>query len=496
MDEEATLMPEPRQSSAAVYRFIGHLDRLKPTRNGFEARCPGPIHKSGDRHASLSVSEGYDGRVILKCHAGCSTESIVQALGLTMADLFEQRGGGPKKYRFNVVAPNGTVATHMREEKANGKKSIWWEVNGKQELGGIPLATLPLWRADSIADLPMDALIFVTEGELKCESLWNRGLFAVGTVTGGGEKCPSKESLEPLRGRTVALWPDNDAPGHKHMLLVAEALKGLDCTIRWVEWPDAPEKGGVSALYRATGSIAFPAVARVVLGVAPDPNDETRRLLLPVKMNIGKISTGIGYRIETAQRTILRHVSDDDQPPVLKWDLEPVTVDATSALDRTGTAQELGASAEVKSVLTELLADGRVPATRCKTVIRESTGVTSETTLSRARRDLGVKVRREGYGEGGTWYWELPSIDTHTRARINGPQSMESMDSKESMAEPIPSIDTNGSNDYKESKALTRARVCEGCGGPVPHPHTTRCDTCASAWRNPVNKGDNSELPF
>jgi putative DNA primase/helicase len=250
---------------------------------------------------------------------------------------------------------------------------------------------------------------------------------------------------------------------------------------------------GVSALYRATGSIAFPAVARVVLGVAPDPNDEQRRLLLPVKMNIGKISTGIGYRIETARTSILSRVSDEDQPPVLLWDSEPVTIDASSALDRNGTAQELGASAEVKSVLTELLADGRVPATRCKTVIRESTGVTSETTLSRARRELGVKVRREGFGEGGTWYWELPSIDTHTRARINGPHSLEPMDSKQSMDSSIPSIDANGSNDYKESKALTRARECKNCGGPLPHPHTTLCEKCSSEWRNPINKGD---LPF
>jgi hypothetical protein len=37
------------------------------------------------------VAEGHDGRVLLKCFGGCTTDRIVAALGLTMRDLFVRR---------------------------------------------------------------------------------------------------------------------------------------------------------------------------------------------------------------------------------------------------------------------------------------------------------------------------------------------------------------------------------------------------------------------
>jgi hypothetical protein len=49
----------------------------------YSAKCPG--HE--DREASLGV-KGGDRGIILKCHAGCTAEAIVAALGLTLADLF------------------------------------------------------------------------------------------------------------------------------------------------------------------------------------------------------------------------------------------------------------------------------------------------------------------------------------------------------------------------------------------------------------------------
>ncbi len=45
-----------------------------------------PAHE--DRKPSLSVGLGREGQVLLKCFAGCSTEAVVFALGLTLADLW------------------------------------------------------------------------------------------------------------------------------------------------------------------------------------------------------------------------------------------------------------------------------------------------------------------------------------------------------------------------------------------------------------------------
>src|SRR5258707_14419137 len=51
---------------------------------GWSACCPAPA----DRKPSLGIGLGEHGQVLLKCFAGCSLERIVEAMGLTMTDLF------------------------------------------------------------------------------------------------------------------------------------------------------------------------------------------------------------------------------------------------------------------------------------------------------------------------------------------------------------------------------------------------------------------------
>lgn len=73
-------------------QFVSHLGaKAKPrqTATGWKVCCP--AHK--DKTPSLEVSTGADGKVLLRCFAGCSFESIVAAAGLKPADLFN---GEPK----------------------------------------------------------------------------------------------------------------------------------------------------------------------------------------------------------------------------------------------------------------------------------------------------------------------------------------------------------------------------------------------------------------
>lgn len=72
------------------------LDRLMDVRrsgSGWTARCPA----HADRSPSLSICEGDDGRVLLHCFAGCTVESICQALQTRVSDLFVERGTAPEK---------------------------------------------------------------------------------------------------------------------------------------------------------------------------------------------------------------------------------------------------------------------------------------------------------------------------------------------------------------------------------------------------------------
>lgn len=73
--------------SAPVDRILGLLQGVRKSGRGWSARCP--AHE--DRSASLSLAEGDDGRVLLRCFAGCGAADVVGALGLTLGDLFPDR---------------------------------------------------------------------------------------------------------------------------------------------------------------------------------------------------------------------------------------------------------------------------------------------------------------------------------------------------------------------------------------------------------------------
>lgn len=73
-----------RYTSDPTERLLSRLERVRKCGRGWIARCP--AHE--DKTASLSVTAGDDGRVLLHCFAGCSAADVVAAAGLEIADLF------------------------------------------------------------------------------------------------------------------------------------------------------------------------------------------------------------------------------------------------------------------------------------------------------------------------------------------------------------------------------------------------------------------------
>ncbi len=82
---------------------LDRLDGVRERGENYQALCPA----HDDHEPSLSVSEGEDGRALVRCFAGCRTEDVVSALGLEMSDLFE-RGNGHKK-EFRSIPPKTTA---------------------------------------------------------------------------------------------------------------------------------------------------------------------------------------------------------------------------------------------------------------------------------------------------------------------------------------------------------------------------------------------------
>ncbi|CAN5537393.1 hypothetical protein BH18ACT8_BH18ACT8_16290 [soil metagenome] len=73
----------------AVERVLDALrdHGCKVTGTGRQHMTQCPAHE--DRNPSLSVTAG-ESRVLLRCHAGCDTDDVLTALGLSRADLFDE----------------------------------------------------------------------------------------------------------------------------------------------------------------------------------------------------------------------------------------------------------------------------------------------------------------------------------------------------------------------------------------------------------------------
>lgn len=74
-------------ATPSIEQWLSRLEKVRKAGAGYTARCP--AHK--DRTASLSVGIGADGKILMKCHAGCSIHDVVSAIGLTISDLFLRR---------------------------------------------------------------------------------------------------------------------------------------------------------------------------------------------------------------------------------------------------------------------------------------------------------------------------------------------------------------------------------------------------------------------
>ena len=179
---------------------------------------------------------------------------------------------------------------------------------------------------------------------------------------------------------------------------------------------------GREPLERITGSLAFGALARVVLIAAKEQDDEEgtagRRFLARAKSNIGPDEGGFAYRLEQ----IPMPGSADIQASVAVFG-EAIE---GSARDMLATAEaetegEGGHSAmsEAEAFLLDLLLNGATPANKVKAAAASAGH--AWTTIRRAKDRLGVKPRK-GSMDGG-WEWHLPE-GAQENPKVPNPQSV------------------------------------------------------------------------
>jgi len=209
---------------------------------------------------------------------------------------------------------------------------------------------------------------------------------------------------------------------------------------------------GRQAIYRTNGSIAFTAAPRAVWAVAKHPEDETARVLVNVKLNIGQPAPAWGYRF-----------IDN----VLAWDAAPSTVDVELLLNPKPPGSSGGAAEEAETFLRDLLADGPLPARKVCELAKEA-GI-SKSTLDRVKRRIAVRSTRIVNDDGDRWEWSLPpSGDSHGRSSTSPTLSHTERDNLDDLGDlPADPDDFEQQRDrvFRECNAQIRAALDDSKSG-------------------------------
>jgi AAA domain len=202
------------------------------------AQCPA----HDDSNPSLSIT-GIPGKTLICCHAGCNTVDILAALGLGMADLYDER---------SATYPYDDGRVIQRVYGKDGKKRF-------RQTGAGP--TSVLYHLEQLRAAGPDRHIFLVEGEEDVRAIEAAG--GIATTAPQGADSFHKVDASPLAGRTVVCVVDKDAAGDKWAIQVAAKLEGVAKAYRFArakEGKDASDHIAAGHGLNAFADYQLPAV--------------------------------------------------------------------------------------------------------------------------------------------------------------------------------------------------------------------------------------------
>ena len=273
----------PRYQSPS--EIAAGLGKSRDHGDGFMACCPA----HDDSNPSLSLSTGQNGRTVWNCFAGCSQEAVQD--GLHRMGLWPYPSGGMRSLArpATIPAPASSPAPHpIRREHVDtylytdeagvpisrvrrgldhfedgttrNTFAQWRYAKGVPDPSPLPKG----YRRDGdwvtgqgvlngmrrvLFNLPEvvanpSRTVFIVEGEKDVQTLARLGLLATTKAEGVIKSVAGKDAerwlpvfADTLRGRQVAILPDNDEPGQRHAEIVASWLHGVCPKLRIVVLP-------------------------------------------------------------------------------------------------------------------------------------------------------------------------------------------------------------------------------------------------------------------
>ncbi len=138
------------------------------------------------------------------------------------------------------------------DDGSGGKPKRWQEHwNGQKwvkGLKGIKRADIPIYRYQEIREATAQGrTIFIVEGEVCADALWNLGLPATTNIGGSGKWRPS-DTQDLADAVKIVLCPDRDKPGVKHMETIATDFKDAQWLYAFPNsplWNKLSQSGGI-----------------------------------------------------------------------------------------------------------------------------------------------------------------------------------------------------------------------------------------------------------
>lgn len=221
--------------------FSEALARLEPRQKGrgYVARCP--AHE--DNAPSLNIDEA-DGKVLVKCQAGCDTRDVIAAMSLQMTDLFEPDASALAEpvveTRYDYTDENGTLLFQVERMRPKGFRQRRPQPDGRWAYNLDGVDRVPYRLPDLLAANE----VIVVEGEKDADRLASLGFAATCNMGGAGNW--RHEWGPRFAGKRVVIVPDNDDAGRKHAADIERSVTAYAKRVSIIELPGVKPKGDVS----------------------------------------------------------------------------------------------------------------------------------------------------------------------------------------------------------------------------------------------------------